>query len=281
MFNSLISNSQEKICAKPSANRFNFRVFLNFAIAFLGLTINIAYADREYLVNYEVTITNISHGEFAAEGDRCRTGPIMGLFAFATHQSDFSLFEPGKPSSGELATLSETGLPFLLVDSLAANPKVGYASSLPAAQDFPARLFDGVLCAGEEIKTTIRARPGHHFSMAAMLFPSNDAFIALNNVELPGDRSVRTYFSTAYDAGSESNDELCKNVPGIPGLPGCQSPNDGNSDPTVPDPNTTGGPGLGEGYVHVHAGIHGIGDLKASEFDWRNPVARISIRRTR
>jgi hypothetical protein len=34
-----------------------------------------------------------------------------------------------------------------------------------------------------------------------------------------------------------------------------------------------------EGFVHVHAGIHGIGDLVAADRDWRNPVAQIAIRR--
>jgi hypothetical protein len=34
----------------------------------------------------------------------------------------------------------------------------------------------------------------------------------------------------------------------------------------------------GEGFVHIHAGIHGIGNLEASEYDWRNPVARITVR---
>jgi hypothetical protein len=29
----------------------------------------------------------------------------------------------------------------------------------------------------------------------------------------------------------------------------------------------------------VHAGIHGVGDLQASEYDWRNPVAYVSVRR--
>ena len=36
-----------------------------------------------------------------------------------------------------------------------------------------------------------------------------------------------------------------------------------------------------QGYVHIHAGIHGIGNLVAADRDWRNPVAHISIRRTR
>ena len=34
-----------------------------------------------------------------------------------------------------------------------------------------------------------------------------------------------------------------------------------------------------EGYVHIHRGIHGIGDLNASVYDWRNPVARITVTR--
>jgi hypothetical protein len=43
-----------------------------------------------------------------------------------------------------------------------------------------------------------------------------------------------------------------------------------------------GSPGVGEGYVHIHTGIHGIGDLlTAAMYDWRNPVAEITIRRTK
>ena len=40
-----------------------------------------------------------------------------------------------------------------------------------------------------------------------------------------------------------------------------------------------GAPGGGEGYVHIHAGIHGVGNLNPALRDWRNPVAKISIRR--
>ena len=36
--------------------------------------------------------------------------------------------------------------------------------------------------------------------------------------------------------------------------------------------------GNAEGFVHVHAGVHGIGDLVAADHDWRNPVAKITIR---
>ena len=33
-----------------------------------------------------------------------------------------------------------------------------------------------------------------------------------------------------------------------------------------------------EGYVHIHAGIHGIGDFGASDRYWRNPAAYIARR---
>jgi hypothetical protein len=37
--------------------------------------------------------------------------------------------------------------------------------------------------------------------------------------------------------------------------------------------DTTGAPG----DVFIHAGIHGIGDLAPAQFDWKNPVAKITI----
>lgn len=68
--------------------------------------------------------------------------------------------------------------------------------------------------------------------------------------------------AAAYDAGSEDNSEDCAYIPGPP----C-----GNGD--VRD--TVGA----EGYVYIHSGIHGIGDLEPAEFDWGNPVATVKIER--
>ncbi len=36
-----------------------------------------------------------------------------------------------------------------------------------------------------------------------------------------------------------------------------------------------------EGFVHVHQGIHGVGDLLPSARDWRNPVAQVTVQRVR
>jgi hypothetical protein len=71
----------------------------------------------------------------------------------------------------------------------------------------------------------------------------------------------KTFAADPYDAGSEANSEFCEFIPGPP----CENPG-------VRDTANA------EGYVHIHAGIHGIGDLDASMFDWHNPVAEITIR---
>jgi len=100
----------------------------------------------------------------------------------------------------------------------------------------------------------------NRFSLAAMLIPTNDTFVAVDSVALPS-RS-RTVLAHAYDAGSEPNDESCANIPG----PVCGGEG--------------GSPGAGgEGYVHLSSGIHGIGDLGPETYDWRSAVAEVTIRR--
>lgn len=120
----------------------------------------------------------------------------------------------------------------------------------------------GLLEPGASVTVTVSVEGGaKRISLASMLIPSNDGFIALNGVSTPRGNKSRDYDSPAYDSGSEPNDELCISMPG----PVC-----GGEDSS---------PGVdGEGYVHIHGGIHGIGDLDPASYDWRNPVAQISIR---
>ncbi len=117
---------------------------------------------------------------------------------------------------------------------------------------------------GMSASVTVTNDKKHRFlSLATMLVTTNDAFAALNGVPLP--RSSSAFFAVAYDAGSEANNENCASIPGPP----CGNPN-------VRDT------GEAEGYVHIHAGIHGIGDLDPLDpavHDWRNPVAKVTIRR--
>ncbi len=243
-----------------------------------GITTSAVAADRLY----EVTVYNLTHGN-QFEGEDCREGQILGLFVYATHNANVKLFELGETVSPELALESESGFPYALADSLDANPNVGATVTIPDLENIPEQLLDGVICAGGKLTTTISAKRGHRFlSLAGMIAPTNDGFVALNQVRLPKGRRTAVYFSPAYDSGSELNDEKCENIPGLPGIRGCL-PGDLNTDPNFPfpDPNPEGGPGAGEGYVHLHSGIHGIGDLEPSVWDWNNPVAKVTIRRVR
>ena len=189
---------------------------------------------------YKVTVTNITRGESFT--------PIL----VATHKKGVKLFTPGSPASRELAMLAEGGATGPLGDSLAADPRVGHLATT-----------GGLLGPGQTISVEIPYGRGHKYvSLAAMLIPTNDGFFSLNGVSGPtGSREIM-YLSPAYDAGSEMNDELCIS---IPGGGDCAGQGFGEDD--------------GEGYVHIHAGIHGTGDLDDAEYDWRNPVARIIIKK--
>ncbi len=192
---------------------------------------------------YEVTVTNITFGQ--------QFTPLL-LF---THRASLQLFDLGKPASANLATLAEEGNVAPLRAELEADSRV-----------FATEAGAGLTNPGATATFTIRGHPlRHRVSVAAMLIPTNDAFVALNGVALPWHGSV-TFFARAYDAGSEANDELCASIPG-PFFAECGGPGGGARI------------GDGEGFVHIHRGIHSIGNLAPSNRDWRNPVAEITVRR--
>ena len=130
----------------------------------------------------------------------------------------------------------------------------------------------GLLPPGQSASVRIRAYGrANRLSTAAMLIPTNDTFFAIDSIRLPRYGSA-TYFATAYDAGTEENDQNCANMPG----PRC------------------GGEGLSaepaegdEGFVYVGNGFHDLGPSEDPEieilgpavYDWRNPVARVVVRR--
>jgi len=192
-------------------------------------------------VSYHVTITNITNS--------INFTPIL----VASHRRGVSLFEEGSPASDELTAIAEGGDVAPLTTALLDNPRVADVQNSGA-----------LLGPGESVAVTVKAKHGARLiSMASMMLPTNDGFIALNSVKAPR-HGTATYFSPGYDAGTEPNDELCISIPG----PSC-----GGEGPS---------PGAGgEGYVHINRGIHGIGDLAPDVYDWRNSVAKITITRTR
>lgn len=213
---------------------------------------------------YRVTITNATLGQPVAPS------------VIATHTSAFRLFELGPtPVPGDfdyalyfgLATAAETGSPVPLVDEVAAANGVWEAVALLTDRMPP------ILLPGESNSVTISAsRKAKYLSAAAMLGATNDAFYAVRGVLLPkGVGEITHVYANAYDAGSELNEESAVTV--------------GALGATDDDPTT--GDGInenGEGYIHVHAGIHGVGGpdgLDAATYDWRNPVVEVTIKRIR
>lgn len=212
--------------------------------AFLILTVlaaaSVLASDKNAYV-HEVTITNVTRGQTFT--------PIL----VASHSSGVTLFELGAPSNAEITVMAESGNIEPLMTLLRGTPGVhGIADS------------GGLLFPGDSVTVTVASRwSSDRISLVGMLIPTNDSFVALNNVRASRNHRPVTYVAPAYDAGSETNDELCVSIPGpVCGGAGL-SPNDD-----------------GEGYVHISAGIFGSGDLpEVADRDWRNPVATVSIRR--
>lgn len=195
---------------------------------------------------YEITVTNLTNNVMFT--------PILGV----AHTRAVSLFEVGQPASLALEELAEGGSPDALIASFEGTPRTTTAVGTP---DRSPPLTE----AGETISFQLSAkRNAHWFSLAAMLLPTNDTFAALDAVRLPRRGSV-TYYAKGYDAGTELNDQVCANIPG----PRC------GGEGFNAERNDRGD------FVHISSGIHDIGDLSAATYDWRNPVAAITITRVR
>lgn len=176
------------------------------------------------------------------------SGQIMSPPVVISHGKDFRLFEAGDAASAELAMLAEDAVSGPLIASLGQEPEV-----------FEAILGPGPILPGSSVTVEISANGAHRWiSVAGMLVTTNDAFYAVR--ALRAEQSLVSTSAVAYDAGSEANNEDCDFIPGPP----CDNPNERT--PTS------------EGFIHVHNGVHGLDDLPTSLFDWRNPVARVSVR---
>lgn len=211
------------------------------ALAGLLVSGTVAAAERTIPALYEVRVTNVTSGVYFT--------PTLA----ATHAPEIRMFALGSPASPELAALAESG---------DVGPLKAVLDSLGREVSATA-VAGGLLGPGASTSFTIRGRPSQdRLSLAAMLLPTNDGFYAIDAMPLPASGSHR-YTALGHDAGSEFNDELCANIPG----PQC------------------GGAGLsaedGEGYVHVHPGTHGMADLNRASYDWRNPVAVVTVTRIR
>ncbi len=193
--------------------------------------------------DYHVTITNLTYS--------INFTPIL----VASHRKPVAIFDLGAPAGDDLSAIAEGGDIGPLTTTLNAHSQVVDVQN-----------SGGLLKPGHSVTVIVSGEHGaRYISLASMMLPTNDGFIGLDSAEVSKKGSV-TYYSPGYDAGSEANDELCANIPG----PTCGG--------VGPSPGENDGD---ENYVHIHRGTHGIGDLSASVYDWRNPVARITVTRVR
>src|SRR5215203_1286934 len=208
------------------------RISLMLAVVLLGggFSAQTVLAQEEF--RYEITITNLTRGQYF-------TAPLV-----VTHKENLRLFAVGEPINPQLAVFAEEGTPTALAALLAGTPE---AKDLFITAGGPAA--NTLINPGKSATVIIEGNPQFdHLSLAAKLIPTNDAFIAINGIPGPPINKPVTMFVPAYDAGSEQNDELCASIIG-PNLTECRGPGGG------------GHPGGGEGFVYVHNGIHGVGNL--------------------
>jgi Spondin_N len=219
-----------------------FAQTLPWALAVLGLVILMgASASAQH---FQVTITNLTSAQTFT--------PIMA----ASHKEGVTVFTLAQPASTEIEEMAEAGDLSALETTLKANPDVLSVVDSGA-----------VLPPGKSVTLTVDTHGRfNHVSVTAMLIPTNDGFFAVNAELGPvGPERTVTYFSPAYDAGTEADDELCAHIPGPPTV--CSG--EGFNPSREGDVN----------FVHIHSGIHGVGDLSEATYDWRNPVAKIVISR--
>jgi hypothetical protein len=193
---------------------------------------------------YEVTVTNLTRGQV-----------ISPPYVVAHTSKMAPLWNSGEAASAGLAAIAEDADTSILATAL--DGAEGVLATASGSGPIPPGMSDTVTIEIRGKRTAI--------SLVAMPVQTNDAFVGGQALDLPRRRGQSTVVrSPAYDAGSEANNEDGDFIPGPPF---------GNGN--VRD--TAGA----EGFVHVHAGVHGIADLDAATYDWRNPTAEIRITRVR
>ena len=187
-----------------------------------------------------ITVTNLMKGQ------------ILTPAVFITHSPETPpMFVPGEPAGIELAALAEQGSTIGLVNKFSAETGVLAVTRLAS-----------FVRPGRESTVNVKFDADHRLiSSASMLEMTNDGFVSLLGAEIPCD-GTSTHFVGGWDAGSEANTELCSQIPAP-----CPSP---------PRPGSCSAAGA-EGFVHVHGGIHGCGGFPSAIYDWRHPVAKMTI----
>lgn len=206
----------------------------------------------------EISVQNLTQGIYFT--------PLLVV----AHDTDTTLFTSGTAASPELQAMAEGGS----IDGL-------MTAAMAAGADIQANPAGGLLGPTQSTTTTLMTQDSNtRLSIVAMMLPTNDGFIGLDDWTIPTEAGTYTILVNAYDAGTEANDEVRgSGMPGQAGFP-------------VPPPlealigmNGTGVTAeVGNDYVHIHPGNIGDDEPEAGKSDvnnavqrWLNPVARVTV----
>ncbi|MBB1487107.1 spondin domain-containing protein [Oceanospirillum sediminis] len=221
--------------------------------AILGASLQAGAADLT------VSITNLTRGVYFT--------PVLA----GAHNPANALFSAGEAASANLQAMAEGG------DIAGLSADLSAAGAVVVENPAGGMLQPG-MSTSFSLNTDANAA-NTHLSLVAMMLPTNDGFVALNNMAIPATPGTYTYDLNAYDAGTEANDEIRGG--GAPGTPGFPAP--GPIDTSAGN-NGTGVASNAEGYVHIHRNVlgdtdasGGVSDIDSVVHRWLNPVARVVI----
>jgi hypothetical protein len=263
-----------------------------FLPATLALAIGIATSSVAVARTITVELSNLTHGMYFT--------PRLA----AAHADTVNLFELGAAASTGLRTMAETGNPGVLAGELPAE--VIFAVDASGTSPTIAAGVPRILGPGGSATITLNdvADADVMFSIAAMLMPTNDAFVGLDSFAVPAGTGTYTFLLNAYDAGTEANTELVLPAALRPeadcnGLGDESSATCGNESyiPFHPDASNSsvfnvglGGAGVVAAtsselnVVHIHRNVigdfdsaAGASDLDATFHRWLNPVGQVTI----
>lgn len=219
-----------------------------------------------YAADLTVTVTNLTRGTWFT--------PLL----IGSHPASFKAFVEGSPASVQIQSVGEAG------------DTTGVEALLPTGSQKILNPAGGPLKPGGSTTTaTFTGGAGTantQLTIVAMLVPTNDGFMALNAIDIPTAPGTYVYNVTAYDAGTEANDEKKAAAGGInqPGMifPAFLNDSTGKLSADI-NPNASGfANATKEGFVHTHRGIIGSAAGGPSALDntvyrWLNPVARVVL----
>lgn len=217
---------------------------------------------------YTVQVTNLTFAQ-----------PFSPV-AVVMHEPGYTAFVDGEPATVGLEVLAEGGDNQAFIDE--ARASVDFLDVVSTQGPvFPKSISDSLTLVVPELDAD-----NLRITVATMLINTNDAFTALNTVDISnmGVGEALTFSAPTWDSGTEANVETAETMPG----PAAQALGAGGPAAGF-DASREGG----EGVVHFHRGVTTSANADDPSFEglassilteqhrWDNPAMRVTVTRTR